>query len=274
MALKTAYNIQLRNPRTFPSELQCIDAVINALQSNYPCVKAKKVHGKKVQFNTGNGRIAREICDIFLVLRYKDYYRFSFIQNKRETKKYQVGLGNFKINAGQHCFLVKKPYFSYNQQNYSLLRKAKYDTVTAYSVFYREANGDYNFDFASAISCKCAKQNAFCCCNFTEKCNTTHCYQQIKFLHNNPKIDYIALANADEIEANPHFGEVIDLEDLRMKEFRMLISDCAGKDMLDFLDLNDIGLNYIPESDTASPSTQLIIKNFVAIDLRKMKNRT
>lgn len=270
MPLKIDFNNQLSNFTKFPTELQCVNALINTLQSYYPYVKAKRVHGKISQFNTGNGRIQREICDIFLILRYSDHYRFSFIQNKREVSHYS-GLSNFNINAGQHYFLVKKPRFSYNKKSYSLLQKGVYDTITAYSVFYKDSCGLYNFDFASAISCICAKQNAFCCCNFTEKCNTNHYYTQVTHHNNNPKVDYVSLSNADEIESYPYFGEVIDFADVRMREFKTLISDCAGTEMLDFLEMGNIdNKDFITDYDDISNSIQLIIKNIVAIDLRNL----
>lgn len=275
MSLKNEYNaeIRARNYKKIPTELQSVDCLLSVLQNGkYPFVRVKKVHGNYIRFHTGNGRIKREICDMFLILRYKDHYRFSFIQNKRQLTNYQTGLSDFKIDSGQHYFLVKKPDFLYKQKTYTLLKGTKYDTVTAYSVFYQGNNGAFNFDFSSAISCICSKRNAFCCCNFTEKCIVSHQYNKIQSKNETGKlIDFVALSNADEIENHPYFGEVVYDSDTKMKQLQNLIKDCAGQDFLDFLEMNTNSVDYIPENNDLA-TTDLIIKNLIAVDCRELNH--
>ena len=265
MSLKTDFNNALSTitSSTKPCETNCMDALLLALQNgSYPFVKVKKLHGHRARIHKIN--IKREICDIFLVLKYKDYFRYSFIQNKIRHKNYQ-GLGNFKIEAGQHYWMVKKPLFSYKGNTYHLLSSAIYDTVTAYSVFYPDTKNVMDFDLASAISCECTKNNAFCCCTFNEKCDSSHCYTLCHYNFKNKIVDYDSLVNVDEIENHHYFGEVVKTEDSLFSELQTLIKNSGGQDFLDFLKLDDTPDNFIHQNFDLI-QLDLVIKNIIAID--------
>ena len=266
MSLKTDYNIQLGAFTTLPTEIKCIDALIKTLQNNYPCVKAKKVHGQRASFNAGANSFCRELCDSFLILRYKDHYRYSFIQNKRHFN-YQ-GLDKFSIDSGQHYFLVHKPIFTYKNKTYSLLRNAIYDTVTAYSVFYKDKTGMCDFDFASANSCICLKGNIGCPCKKGKTCTATHTHQIKSSQKTHKEVEYISLQNAIEIEQYLYFGEVIYNDDIRMGQLRQLIEDCGGKEFLSLLEMENIDKSFVSDYQYNCGSIELKIKNIVAVDLR------
>ncbi len=269
MSLKNDFNAELKKLYKQPNELDCLNALIKTLKNgNYPNVKAEKTHQKYVTYHVKNNKLKREICDVFVVFRFKDHLRFSFIQNKIVKSNYQ-GLDKFKIEAGQHCFLVTKPYFNFGNKTSSVLINSNYETITAYSVFYKTNNGDYDFDFSSANSCLCHQCNKFKCCTFKKRCVATHVYNAIFKTTNFGYDDFISLKNANEIEQNPFFGEVIKLNDKRINEIVYLINSLSGSKMLEFLKLKTDESPY--EGKVSESDTLLKINYIVAVDMMKVQ---
>jgi hypothetical protein len=207
MDLKTAFNNEIKQSSgNRIGEVKLFQCLCNALKS-YPNVVSEVCHQKYVK--PLNTCLKRELCDILVVVIHRDCLRYSFVQNKYERKKY-LGLSKFKIDCGQHMILVQKPFIKFvGDDHYSdILAKSKYNTITAYSVFYKDINGDFDFDFASACSVKCGNENDFknCCKN---KTSAEHCFKRINSNKKNSKVDFDSLLNIDDIERYPHFGEVI-----------------------------------------------------------------
>lgn len=259
-----------------PGEVQCIDAIIKALKNgNYPYVMAKKIHQRICTFSAKGMNPLREICDIFLILRYKDYYRFTFIQNKSRIKYRYNGLDQFTIDAGQHYLLVNTPPFTYNNVTYNVLTNSVFDTVTSYSVFYKNSNGDIDFDFSSAKSCVCSGCNSFSCCNFSKKqhCTASHKHKVNTHIFKKKFYDFISLGNIHSIESNLHFGEVVKADDAKFKELSALIFNVGGARIADFLGIDSISAEYMsPQAngDEAKNSEISAVKfrSIVAIDMR------
>lgn len=259
-----------------PGEVTCIDAIIKALKNgNYPNVMAKKLHQRKCTFSAKGMNPSREICDIFLILRYKDYYRFTFIQNKSRIKHIYNGLDNFTIDAGQHYLLVNTPPFTYNNVTYNVLTNSVFDTVTSYSVFYKNSNGDIDFDFSSANSCVCSNCNSFSCCNFRKKqhCTASHKHWLNTKIFKNQFNDFISLGNIQDIESNLHFGEVVKADDEKFTELSALIFNVGGKHISHFLGIDAISAEYMsPQASDDEVKNgeipEVKFRSIVAIDMR------
>lgn len=119
--------------------------------NKYPFINSYYLHQNYVNFNMNGINTVRELCDMLVIIKYKNYYRFSFIQNKKKFKRYS-GLGDFTIDSGQHYLLTNKKPMIINGIKTDILVNAKYDTVTTYSVFYLDKFGNIDFDLSSACS--------------------------------------------------------------------------------------------------------------------------
>ena len=117
-------------------EPQLINALINVLNSK-PKIISARYHQKIVSFSG----YKRELCDILLIIKQKNQYRFSFVQNKNMTNNINYsGLSKFKINEGQHFLLTQFPTVFINGIKSNILKNHAYKTITTYSVFYKINN--------------------------------------------------------------------------------------------------------------------------------------
>lgn len=194
-------NVAMTEPRLF----KCLVAALN----NCGNIRAHVCHQKYIWY--GNPRIKKELCDVLVVLFYKDYLRFSFIQNKFERSKRYSGLSNFHIDCGQHRLLVERPEIVIVKGNFKsdILKNCRYDTATAYSVFYKDVNGNYDMDFASALSVMCSKNNIFLTPVCLNNSTARHLYNLNHCDISKEMIEYDSLLNLDAFERFLHFGEVV-----------------------------------------------------------------
>ncbi|MBQ3042179.1 MAG: hypothetical protein IJD47_03160 [Clostridia bacterium] len=89
-----------------------------------------------------------------------------------------------------------------------------------------------------------------------------------KQVNRNPKVEYISILDANEIERYPHFGEVICKGDARMLELVSLVKDCGGQEFLSFLDM-DSSISEYNFQELDSTIYELTIRNIVAVDCSK-----
>jgi len=223
-------NWKIANPTQNLDEPKLVKLLISALKY-FPNVHSYFCHQKYVKYsvNQSPNPIRKELCDMLVVMKFKNYFRYSFIQNKnviRKGKPQQYsGLCDFKANTGQHFMLLNRPQIIINGVQSNLLSKLKYDSATAYSVFFKNQNNDYDFDFSSVLNVDTAINNARTISypNRNKIINAHHIWQHTHFINNNPFIDYIAIKNARDIENHHEFGEVVEFTDSFDPEFVRII---------------------------------------------------
>ena len=210
MSLINTFNTIINNrPTAKINEIRLVDDLISAIKQVYgkKCV-AIKAHQNYAKFNG----IKKELCDILLILKFKNHYRFSFIQNKINKKVNYKGLGRFKVNIGQHYLLTEKPIIQFKDNQSNILQNCQYETITDYAVFYKNANGQYDCDLCSShkvcpLSVK-EKQNLVTKRKKSKTIN--HCFSATTLISQPHKLlEGLSYVNLDDIENNPYFGEPI-----------------------------------------------------------------
>ena len=223
-------NWKIANPTQNLDEPKLVELLISTLKY-FPNVHSYFCHQKYVKYSVNQSPkpIRKELCDMLVVMKFKNYFRYSFIQNKnviRKGKPQQYsGLCDFKANTGQHFMLLNRPPIIINGVPNTLLSKLKYDSATAYSVFFKNQNNDYDFDFSSVLNVDTAINNARTISypNRNKIIDAHHICQQTHFINNKPFIDYIAIKNARDIETYHEFEEVVKFTDEFDPEFVKII---------------------------------------------------
>jgi hypothetical protein len=151
--------------RKKPNEVTLFRHLIHALRQNGAI--AEELHEKYVKYKRDPQTMRREICDVLLVLVKDNFVRFSFIQHKQQLKNSSYhGLSDFKGDCGQHFLLTERPSFSpYGRTKITpaVFDNKKYESITAYSVFYFDTANDYDLDYSCATSVRCSHGCHGCC---------------------------------------------------------------------------------------------------------------
>lgn len=230
-------------------EPQLINALINVLNSK-PKIISARYHQKIVSFSG----YKRELCDILLIIKQKNQYRFSFVQNKNMTNNINYsGLGKFKINEGQHFLLTQFPTVFINGIKSNILKNHTYKTITSYSVFYK-INNIIDFDLSAAIE--------------TQKINKTqalHNYQKLSYSNN----EYISYKSCDEIENKLEFGEVITKYSQQYRELINIIKtfNINTEKLITFFNDDNIMFYDNENNIDCKDHHNLTIKNLLLVDL-------
>lgn len=230
MSLKTDFNKQLR--LLFPSgcladisEVCMLHGLILALHGN-PRVVGTIMHQHYVSFACmPSGSARRELCDLFLIQIFDNYFRFSFIQTKKETKCGYTGLSDFHVDCLQHQLLVSRPVIKHHSFTSDILVKCKYDTATTYAVFYDDSCGNIEFDLSAAnkVSCKSCS-NVFSGCSATSH-KAIHLLNKLTFTKKRCLLsEYISHKNINEIEKYYEFGEVVYYREANKSDFWHFVS--------------------------------------------------
>ncbi len=223
------------------SEPQLVKILVDVLNIQ-PNIYSRMYHQKYVDFRFTTGIMRRELCDTLLIIKHSSYFRVSFVQNKKKLYNYG-GLGQFNINCGQHYLLQNKPLFTPTAGSgimpavSNFLNGSVYDTVTTYSVFYYENNGEIDLDLASSCSVICSRRVASCSGCGARTSKACHSYSKINYNKKNTHIDYDSHLTLDEIEINNEFGEVIEFQDFNAK-LGPLISFFDKDDVYDFFGIS------------------------------------
>lgn len=258
MGLKQFFNSLIPKNNNI-SEVVLFNTLTKAINGLNRGVRACIMHQKYVNANC----CKRELCDLMVVLLYKNYLRFSFVQCKYRKNNYN-GLDCFRVNCGQHYILVKKPVISVCRAilKSNILSSSKYNTITTYSVFYKDNKGFYDFDLASADSVLCSKKNN-CQMPIGSYSNASHSYKSLNYNYKNKLIDYDSHKNIDEIEKYPYFGEAIEYEEVNKYEDFLRLINSFDLNSCDFEFIKKLKIDGSPMD--ISNENSLIIKHLLVI---------
>jgi hypothetical protein len=113
------------------------------------------------------------LCDLFLVIIFPNYLRYSFVQVKMykgKTLYSRMPKKPFLLDCGQHFLLAAHRNYTpltwkLNGLDPLLLTRATYDTVSSYSIFFKDGRGDFDADFSAAdfVLCKNQVPNILLC---------------------------------------------------------------------------------------------------------------
>ena len=129
-------------------------------------------------------------------------------------------MNKFSINCRQHYLLCAKPQIIINGIKSNILRNSQYDTITTYSVFYKDSKGCFDFDLASANSVICSRFKSICSAitRSSYVASHRHVSKTEDYATASKMRDVISYKNCDEIEEDLCFGEVLKSDDENKKD--------------------------------------------------------
>ncbi len=240
--------------------LECLsDAINNSTNSKSKLITKKNFYLKSGVY------CKKELCDVLLVFKCSDHFRFSFIQLKKRMSRYE-GLDKFSIDCGQHYLMTTKPTIYLNGVHTNVLNNSDYDTITGYSVMYYNHNSsEIEIDFSSANLIKCSCENKYSGHCFG-KSNAYHLRERLYFKDAEEEFsEVLSHQNIWDIENYTEFGEKAMFDDIQFHELLKILKTFKNNEVFDFLGLNDYSSEDLVNDFL--DERQYFVKNLMLIDI-------